>query len=54
MRRSPWLTLLVALLVLWVVLALIGLLVKGLFWLLVIGVVLFALTALFGGARSRR
>ena len=36
------------LLVLWVVVAVVGAIVKGLFWLLVIGIVLFLATAAFG------
>ncbi len=44
----------IALLVIWVVLAILGAVIKGLFWLLIIGVVLFLLTAVFGGIRQRR
>lgn len=36
------------LLVVWLVLAIVGALVEGLFWLLVIGVVLFVATAAYG------
>lgn len=35
----------------WVVLAVIGMVIKGLFWLFVIGVVLFVITGLLGWAR---
>ena len=54
MNKSRVLTIIGALLVIWVVLAVIGIIVKGLFWLFVIGLVLFALTAVFGGSRTRR
>ncbi len=43
----------VALLVLWLVFSVIGFVVKGLFWLAVIGLVLFVVTGLFGANRSR-
>jgi hypothetical protein len=42
---------LLALLVIWVAIAVIGLVIKGLFWLFVIGLVLFLLTAATSGAR---
>jgi hypothetical protein len=45
--------LIVALLVVWLVLAVLGLVVKGLFWLFVIGVVLFLATGIFGWLRRR-
>ena len=41
-------TLIVVLLVLWLVFALLGALLEGLFWLLVIGVVAFVATAAYG------
>jgi hypothetical protein len=44
--------LLLALLVGWVVLAIVGALVEGLFWLLVVGSVLFLGTAVVLGART--
>ncbi|WP_199241042.1 hypothetical protein [Naasia lichenicola] len=44
----------IALLVIWVVLAILGAVIKGLFWLLIIGVVLFLVTAVFGGIRQSR
>lgn len=43
--------LIIALLVLWLVLSLLGALVKGLLWLLVVGIVLFAVTAVWGWLR---
>lgn len=43
--------LIIALLVLWLVLSLLGALVKGLLWLLVVGIVLFAVTAAWGWLR---
>ena len=45
--------LIVALLVLWVVLAMIGFVVKSLFWLAIIGIVLFIATGVFGAMRRR-
>ncbi len=45
--------LIVALLVLWVVLAVIGFVVKSLFWLAIIGIVLFIATGAFGAMRRR-
>ncbi|WP_193315204.1 hypothetical protein [Nostocoides sp. F2B08] len=41
-------TLIIALLVLWLVFALLGAVLEGLFWLLVIGVVAFLATAAWG------
>ena len=45
--------LLIALLVAWLVLTLLGALIEGLFWLLVIGVVLFIATAAWGWFKLR-
>lgn len=45
--------LIVALLLIWLGLAVVGLVVKGLFWLFVIGVILFVVTALVGWLRRR-
>ena len=45
--------LIVALLVLWVVLAVLGFVVKSLFWLAIIGIVLFIATGVFGAMRRR-
>jgi hypothetical protein len=45
--------LIVALLVLWVVLAVIGFVVKSLFWLAVVGIILFVVTGVFGAMRRR-
>jgi hypothetical protein len=45
--------LIVTLLVIWVVLAVLGLVVKGLFWLFVVGLILFFGTALLGWLRRR-
>jgi hypothetical protein len=45
--------LIVALLVLWVLLAVIGFVVKSLFWLAIIGIVLFIATGVFGAMRRR-
>ena len=41
------------LLVIWVALVVIGAVIKGLFWLAVVGVVLFLATAAFGWMRRR-
>lgn len=43
----------VLLLVVWVALAVLGFVVKGLFWLAIIGIVLFLVTGAFGGSRYR-
>jgi hypothetical protein len=53
-NKKGVLTVIGALIVIWLLLSVIGLVIKGLFWLFIIGVVLLAITALFGGARSRR
>jgi hypothetical protein len=45
--------LIVTLLVIWLILALLGLVVKGLFWLFVIGAILFVVTGAFGWFRRR-
>jgi hypothetical protein len=42
------------LLVVWIALIVIGAVVKGLFWLIIIGVVLFLATSAFGALRGRR
>ena len=46
--------LVVTLLVLWLVVSLLGAIVKGLLWLLVVGIVLFAATAVWGWLRRDR
>ena len=46
-------TLIIALLVLWLVFAVLGALLEGLFWLLVIGVVAFLATAAWGWLKLR-
>ncbi|MCW3817775.1 hypothetical protein ONA91_25320 [Micromonospora sp. DR5-3] len=45
--------LILALLLVWLVLVVVGLLVKGLFWLFVIGAILFVATAVVGWVRRR-
>lgn len=45
--------LIIALLVVWVVLAVVGFAVKSLFWLAIVGIVLFIATGVFGGLRRR-
>jgi uncharacterized membrane protein len=44
----------IALLVIWLVLSLLGFIIKGLFWLAIIGIVLFVATGVFGIGRGRR
>jgi hypothetical protein len=46
--------LIIALLVIWVVLAVLGFAIHGLFWLAIIAIVLFLLTGGFGYSRGRR
>jgi hypothetical protein len=45
--------LIIGLLVLWLVLAVIGFTIKALFWLAIVGLVLFVLTGIFGALRGR-
>ena len=45
--------LIIALLVVWVVLAVIGFAVKSLFWLAIVGIILFIATGIFGAVRRR-
>lgn len=45
--------LIVGLLVIWLILAVLGLVIKGLFWLFVVGAVLFVITAIIGWVRRR-
>lgn len=55
MRRNVghMLAFLGVLLVIWIVLAVLGFVVKGLFWLALIGIVLFLATAAYGAVRRR-
>jgi hypothetical protein len=48
--------LVLALIIIWVVLGIIGVVVKGLFWLLIVALVLFLITLVLGGLglRGRR
>jgi hypothetical protein len=48
------LALILGLVLLWVVLAVVGITIKGLFWLTVVAGVLFLATLVLGGATSRR
>jgi hypothetical protein len=41
-------------LVVWIVLVILGFVIHGLFWLAIIGIVLFLVTGAFGGTRLRR
>jgi hypothetical protein len=50
---SAMVGILVALLVIWLVLAVLGLVLKGLFWLFIIGLILFVATGIFGWVRRR-
>jgi hypothetical protein len=43
----------IALLVLWLILAVLGLVIKGLVWLTIIGVILFLATAVWGWVRRK-
>lgn len=43
--------LIVVALIVWLVLAVLGIVIHGLFWLAVIGIVLFLVTAVFGGVK---
>ena len=45
--------LIIGLLVLWVVLAVVGFVVKSLFWLAIVGIILFIATGIFGAIRRR-
>jgi len=45
--------LILLLLIIWLVLAVLGLVVKGLFWLFIIGLILFVATGIFGWVRRR-
>ena len=45
--------LILVLLLIWLVLAVLGLAVKGLFWLFIIGLILFVATGIFGWVRRR-
>ena len=52
-RVSAHTGLIIGLLVLWVVLAVIGFVVKSLFWLAIVGIILFVATGIFGAMRRR-
>jgi uncharacterized membrane protein (Fun14 family) len=52
-RKGTVMGLIIGLLILWLVLAIIGFFVKALFWLAVVGIIFFVLTAIFGVIRSR-
>lgn len=45
--------LIIGLLVLWLVLVIVGFVVKALLWLAIVGIVLFLLTGVFGAVRGR-
>ena len=46
-------TILVVLLVLWLAVSVLGFVIKGLFWLAIIGLVLFLATSLFGFLKNK-
>ncbi|WP_198347958.1 hypothetical protein [Plantactinospora sp. KBS50] len=50
---APMIALIVALLVVWLVLVVVGLVIKGLFWLFVVGAILFVVTGIVGWFRRR-
>ncbi|MEU8263763.1 hypothetical protein AB0C02_24445 [Micromonospora sp. NPDC048999] len=50
---APMIALIVALLLVWLVILIVGLVVKGLFWLFVIGAILFVATAIVLWVRRR-
>jgi hypothetical protein len=50
---ASMLILVIVLLVLWLILSVVGFAIKGLFWLAVIGIILFAATLLIGLIRRR-
>lgn len=45
--------LIIALLLLWVIIAVVGFAVKSLLWLAIVGIVLFVATGIFGAVRRR-
>ena len=45
--------LIIGLLVLWLIFAIVGFVVKSLFWLAIVGIVLFVATGIFGAVRRR-
>jgi hypothetical protein len=45
--------LIIGLLVLWLIFAIVGFVVKSLFWLAILGIVLFVATGIFGAVRRR-
>ena len=55
--RTPYapsmLGLIIALLVIWLILAIVGFTIKGLIWLAIIGLILFVITGVFGFIRRR-
>lgn len=46
-------TVVLVLLAAWLILSILGLIIKGLLWLFVIGAILFVVTAVFGGVKGR-
>lgn len=53
MKGVDMLTLILLLLAIWLVLSILGLVIKGLFWLFVIGAILFVATAAWGWIKSK-
>jgi pilus assembly protein TadC len=52
-EESTMIGLILLALVVWLVLAVIGFVVKGLFWLAIVGIVLFLITGVLGATRRR-
>jgi len=51
-RGGMW-TIIAILLIIWLGLSILGFVLEGLFWLAILGIVLFVVTALVGAVRSR-
>jgi hypothetical protein len=45
--------LILTLLIIWVILAVLGIVIKGLFWLFIVALILFVVTGIFGWVRRR-
>lgn len=53
MTKNRILTVIGVLLVLWIAFAVVGFIFKALLWLAIVGLVLFAITAVYGGVKAR-
>ncbi|MEX1077952.1 MAG: hypothetical protein WED09_02435 [Homoserinimonas sp.] len=47
-------TIIAILLIIWLAVSILGFIIEGLFWLAILGIVLFVVTAIVGGVRGRR